>query len=125
MLKLDVLIAGSAMTIHALVVNERTEVQDYLAQLPLPARKKIVMIMNRLANGRGGGGIENFRRLDDRVFEFKEHMTNTRLFCFLHQGRVVVCTHARKKPGPRQLPAEIAKVKAFEARCRYEGLLDA
>ena len=113
------------MTVYALVVNERNEVQGYLDQLPLPARKKIVMIMNRLADGRGGGGIENFRRLDGSVFEFKEHMTSTRLFCFLHRARVIVCTHARKKPGPRQLKAEIAKVRALEERCRSEGVLNA
>lgn len=125
MLRLDVLVAGSTRTVYALVINERNEVMEYLDQLPRVSRKKIVATMHRLAAGQSGGGVESFRRLSESAYEFKEHMTNTRLFCFWHKGAVIVCTHARKKPGKRQLQMEIDKVKALQQRCLSEGALNA
>jgi phage-related protein len=125
MLRLDVLVAGSARTVYALVINERNEVMEYLNQLPRVPRKKVIAIMHRLVAGQSGGGFENFRRLSESVYEFKEHMTNTRLFCFWHKGAVVVCTHAHKKPGKRQLQMEIDKVKALQQRCISEGVVNA
>ena len=125
MLRLDVLVAGPAGSVYALVINERNEVMEYLNELPRVSRKKIVAIMHRLAAGQSGGGSENFRHLSESVYEFKEHMTNTRLFCFRLKGAMIVCTHARKKPGKRQLQMEIDKVKALQQRCVSEGILDA
>lgn len=124
MLRLDVLVAGSTRTVYALVINERNEVMEYLNGLPRVSRKKVVAVMHRLAAGQSGGGVENFRRLSDSVFEFKEHATNTRLFCFWH-GDAIVCTHARKKPGKRQLQMEIDKVRILRQRCLSEGVLSA
>lgn len=125
MLRLDVLVAGSTRTVYALVINERNEVMEYLNGLPRVSRKKVVAVMHRLASGQSGGGVENFRRLSEDVCEFKEHATNSRLFCFWHRGAVIVCTHARKKPGKRQLQMEIDKVRMLQQRCLSEGVLSA
>jgi len=124
-LRLDVLVAGSTRTLYALVINERNEVMEYLNGLPRVSRKRVVAIMHRLAAGQSGGGVENFRRLSESVCEFKEHATNTRLFCFWQKGTAIVCTHARKKPGKRRLQMEIDKVRTLQQRCLSEGILSA
>jgi hypothetical protein len=66
----------------------------------------------------------SFRHLGEQVYEIKEHTIPLRLFCFVHRGRVVVCTHITKKPGRKQLRNEIEKVKQLRARCLREGTLN-
>lgn len=125
MLSLRLLESGPARDVYALAVGGRCEVTEFIAGLDLRARKHLFHAFERLAQtGYAGQGETAFKRLEADVYEIKEHVSNTRVFCFLEGRRVVVCTHARPKPaGKARYRDEIEKVESWRARCIAAGVL--
>ena len=125
MLSLRLLEAGSAREVYALAVGDRCEVTEFIAGLDLRARKHLFHAFERLAqSGYAGRGETVFKHLEADVYEIKEHVSNSRVFCFLEGRRVVVCTHACPKPaGKARYRDEIDKVKSWRARCIAAGVL--
>jgi hypothetical protein len=109
--------------VYALLIDGRNAVRDALVRYEGPASRKLVAIMRWLSESLTLPREHSFRHLGEHVYEFKEHMIPLRLFCFMHRGRIVVCTHITKKPGKKQLRNEIEKVKQLRARCFREGVL--
>ena len=85
---------------------------EFIRGLPVRAQQGIFTTVALLAER--GWRLRNearFKHLREDVYEIKEHSSNVRLFCFLHQGRLVVCTHGTRKPGGRgRYAREIEKV---------------
>jgi hypothetical protein len=125
MLSLRLLESGPVRDVYALAVGDRCEVTEFIAGLDHRARKHLLYAFGRLAQtGWAGQGETVFKRLEAGVYEIKEHVSNSRVFCFLEGRRVVVCTHARPKPaGKARYRDEIDKVKAWRARCIAAGVL--
>ena len=125
MLRLEELRSGPALTVCALVVNERNETAEYLDSLSRVARKRLDYVFRRLAEyGPAGFCDATFKRLEGAVYEIKEHLGNTRLFCFMAGRRLIVCTHAGRKPAGRaRYRVEMDKVRRMHGLCRTEGVL--
>jgi hypothetical protein len=114
-LRLEELRRGRRSAVFALVVDDRTEVTDFLNDLPTPLFDKLEGTIERLADDGFIANQEKFRRLDTGVYELKLWRPPLRMFCFQH-GPDWVCTHADRKPGSRQLRSHVAKVKALRQR---------
>jgi CHAD domain-containing protein len=125
MVRLEELKAGPALVVCALVVNERNETAEYLGTLSPAERKRVDYVFRRLAElGRAGFRDGTFKRLEGVVCEIKEHRTNTRLFCFMSGHRLIVCTHAARKPAGRvRYHVEMDKVRRLYELCLTEGVL--
>jgi len=125
MMRIEELKAGPTLVICALVVNELSETAEYLNALSPTGRKRLDYVFQRLAElGRAGFRDETFKRLEGAVCEIKEHATNTRLFCFTSGNRLIVCTHAARKPaGNARYRVEIDKVRRLHGLCLTEGVL--
>ena len=126
MLRLDLLFGGAARDVYALAVNERCATRDCICDLQTRSQARVYRMLERLAEY-GQVGREQYlvRRLEDSVFELKEHESSTRLFGFCHGARVVVCTHGTRKPtGKATYRTEIDKVKRLHQMCIDEGVLD-
>jgi len=125
MLSLRLLESGPVRDVYALAVGDRCEVTEFMAELDYRARKRLLYALGRLAQtGWAGQGETVFKRLEAGVYEIKEHVSNSRVFCFLEGRRVVVRTHARPKPaGEARYRAEIDKVKSWRARSIAAGVL--
>ena len=125
MVRLEELKAGPALVVCALVVNERNETGEYLGSLSLAGRKRVDYVFRRLAEfGRAGFRDETVKRLEGVVWEIKEHQSNTRLFCFTSGHRLIVCTHAARKPAGRaRYQVEMDKVQRLYELCLVEGVL--
>lgn len=125
MLSLRLLESGPVRDVYALAVGDRCEVTKFIAGLDHRARKHLFYAFGRLAQtGWAGQGEIVFKRLESGVYEIKEHVSNSRVFCFLEGRRVVVCTHARPKPaGKSRYRDEIDKVKSWRARSIAAGVL--
>jgi hypothetical protein len=125
MLSLQRLESGPAKDVYALAVGGRCDVTDFVAGLDPRAQKRLFYTFARLAQTGWAGRCETaVRHLEAEVYEVKEHMSNSRVFCFFEGRRVVVCTHARRKPaGKARYRDEIDKVKSWRARCIAEGIL--
>jgi phage-related protein len=123
--RIEELKAGPALVVCALVVNGRNETAEYLTALSPKGRKRLDYVFQRLAElGRAGFRDETFKRLEGVVCEIKEHGTNTRLFCFTSGDRLIVCTHAARKPaGNVRYQAEIDRVRRLYELCQIEGVL--
>jgi phage-related protein len=115
MLSLEELYHGRTTAACALVVNGRCEVRDCVEQLPASAQRRILAVMQRLADYGLIADPHLFRRLDTGIYELKEHSMSYRVFCF-QSGRDWVFTHGAKKPGKRELRQHIDKVKALRVR---------
>jgi hypothetical protein len=124
-MRLEELKTGLALVVCALVVNERNETAEYLDSLSPAERKRIDYVFRRLAeSGRAGFHDETFKQLEGVVWEIKEHRTNTRLFCFTSGRRLIVCTHAARKPaGNARYQVEKGKVRRLYELCLAEGVL--
>jgi phage-related protein len=98
---------------------------DFIAELDPRARKRLLYTLERLAQtGWAGPGETVVKRLEAEVYEIREHVSNSRVFCFFEGRRVVVCTHARRKPAGRsRYRDETDKVKSWRGRCIAEGIL--
>ena len=125
MVRLEELKAGPALAVCALVVDERNETAEYLTALSPVGRKRLDYVFQRLAElGRAGFREETFKRLEGVVCEIKEHGTNTRLFCFTSGNRLIVCTHAARRPaGNVRYQVEIDRVHRLYELCMVEGVL--
>ncbi len=125
MLSLRLLESGPARDVYALAVGDRCEVTQFIAGLDVRARQHLFHAFERLAQtGWAGQSGTVFKRLVADVYEIKEHVSNSRVFCFLEGRRVVVCTHARTKPaGKARYRDEIEKVRSWRARCIAAGVL--
>ena len=125
MVRLEELKTGPALVVCALVVNERNETAEYLGSLSPAERRRVDYVFRRLSEfGRAGFRDETFKRLEGVVCEIKEHHTNTRLFCFTSGHRLIVCTHAARKPAGRaRYQVEMDKVQRLYERCLVEGVL--
>jgi hypothetical protein len=125
MVRLEELKSGLALTVCALVVNGRSETAEYFNSLSPGGRKRLGYVLGRLAErGLAGFRDETLKRLDSLVYEIKEHRSNTRLFCFRSEARLVVCTHGARKPAGRaRYQAEMAKVHRLYEQCLVEGAL--
>jgi hypothetical protein len=123
--RLQELKSGPALVVCALVVNERNETAEYLDSLSPLERKRLDYVFRRLAEfGRAGFRDETFKRLEGVVCEIKEHRTSTRLFCFASGRRLIVCTHAARKPaGSARYQVEIDKAQRLYELCLVEGVL--
>jgi hypothetical protein len=122
MMRLEALVTGRARTVCALIVNDRCDFREWFEQIGERPRKRIRAVMVDLAEGGNGGGIERFRHLTGQVYEIKEHSIPLRVFCFFHEGNLVVCTHGVTKPKPRRLRDEIDKALALRQRLITEGV---
>jgi hypothetical protein len=119
MLRLEALVAGRVRTVCALIVGEKCDFREWFGRIDERPRKKIRAVMVDLAEGGNGGGIERFRHLEGPVYEIKEHSIPLRVFCFFHEGNLVVCTHGTK---PRRLRDEIDRALALRQRLITEGV---
>jgi len=106
---------GRRGTVFASVVDDRTEVADFLTDLPAPPFDKLEGMIERLADDGFIANQEKFRRLDAGAYELKLWRPPLRMFCFQH-GSDWVCTHADRKPGSRELRTHVAKVKVLRQR---------
>lgn len=122
MLQLEGLVYGRVRTICALNVNGRCDFREWFERVGEKPRNKILAVMANLADGGNGGGFERFRHLEGQVYEIKEHSIPLRVFCFFHEGNLVVCTHGAKKPKPRRLRVEIDRTEALRQRLIAEGV---
>ncbi len=125
MISLCCLKLGPTKDVYALAVEGRCEVIDFIAELGPRAKKRLLYTIERLAEtGWAGPGETVVKHLDAEVYEIKEHISNSRVFCFFEGRRAVVCTHARRKPaGKSRYRDEIDKVKSWRGRCIAEGIL--
>jgi len=121
-MELERLVSGRARTVCALIVNGRSDFREWFERIDEKPRKRIRAVMVSLAEGGNGGGVERFRHLEGQVYEIKEHSIPLRVFCFFHEGNLVVCTHGVKKPKPRRLRDEIDKTEALRQRLITEGV---
>jgi len=120
MLSREVLHAGPRCTVFALFVDDRCEALDFVMELPEDVRKKLEAVIRLLAAGGFIPNQQKFRRLDAGVYELKLLHPPVRLFCF-QAGPDWVCTHGHTKPGPRELPVHVARVKALRERWLKES----
>jgi phage-related protein len=125
MVRLDLLMTGPVKDIYSLVDHDRSDTNDYLGGLPASAQKKLYYTFSRLTQTGWAGHDESIvRHLDGKVYEIKEHSSNSRLFCFFWGLRIIVCTHAGRKPaGKNRYRIEIAKVERLLDACLREGVL--
>jgi phage-related protein len=119
------MMAGPEMSIEALDRDGRCEVRSLIAEFPPRSRKKLDAVFARLAEyGRTGPESTSFKRLSGVVHEVKEHSANVRIFCFVWQHRLVVCTHGARKPaGKARYRVEIDRVLRLYEECLQEGVL--
>jgi len=124
-MRLEELKSGPALSVCALVIDERSETAAYLDSLQPTSRKRLDYVFLRLAeHGLTSFRDETFKSLDGRVYEIKEHGSNTRLFCFRSGARLVVCTHAARKPAGRaRYQVEVDKVHRLYELCLVQGVL--
>ena len=106
------------------MVDGNCPVVDMIYDLPERTQRHLMATMAIIAET--GWRMRNearFKHLRGDVYEIKEHSSNVRFFCFLHRGRVVVCTHDREKPGSkREYNKEIDKVERLLAQCITERI---
>jgi hypothetical protein len=116
---------GPVMSVEALVRDGRCATLDFIEGLPARSRRKLDAIFGQLAAaGRAGAGDTSFKHLAGQVYEMKEHSANVRVFCFVWQRWLVVCTHGSRKPaGKARYRIEIEKVQELYAECLREGVL--
>lgn len=126
MYRLELLVKGSKKEVYALIKDERCEVIDFIKTLPDRACRRINAVLQRMAEtGWAGHREEMVKHLTENIYEIKEHSTNSRLFCFFHGPKMIVCTHCRKKPaGKRRYNEEIKKVKSLYQSCKEAGILN-
>jgi hypothetical protein len=101
--------------VYALVVDGGSEALDCLYGLPRPQFDKMQVLIDRLATEGYISNKQKLRRLDSGVYELKLWAPPVRMFCF-QDGPNWVCTHGDRKPGKRELKAQIAKVKSLRQR---------
>jgi hypothetical protein len=125
MLTLRELESGRETSVCALVVDGRCLAVDFVDGLPERAQRHLMATLAMVAEV--GWRMRNearFKHLRGDVYEVKEHNSRARLFCFLHQGRLVVCTHGRLKPsGNREYNKEIVRVERLHLQCITERIL--
>lgn len=126
MLRLELLKEGRVSSIYVLYKGDRCEVRDYIAGLEVRFRKRLDVVLRRIAET-GWAGVEGqvVKHLKGTrvACEIKEHGSKTRLFCFFHGRRMVVCTHGGPKPGRRGYAAHIHKVEVLYRECLESGVL--
>lgn len=125
MLSLRELESGRSAKVYALAVDGRCQVVDFLLVLPEQAQRRIMATMAAVADD--GWRFRNqtrFKRLKSDVYEIKDISSNVRLFCFMHGGRLVVCTHGEGEPsGTRAYNRAIKKVQRLYKLCIDEGVV--
>ena len=125
-MKLELLETGRARDIYTLVIDNRDATRGYIEGLQKDSQRSLAVKLRRIAEfGWAGYDDQVARHLKGSriACELKEHKSNTRLYFFMHDKRLVVCTHGGPKPGRRGIADEIAKVERLYEDCRREGLL--
>ena len=106
---------GSSASVRALVVDGRSEILDFLNELPHDSFAKLQVLIGQLAEYRFLANQEKFRRLAAGIYELKLRKPPVRLFCF-QDGPNWICTHGDTKPGKRELQSHVAKVQTLRRR---------
>ena len=125
MLSLRELESGRSARVCALAIDGRCQVIDFLLGLPERAQQRIVATMAAVADD--GWRFRNrtrFKHLRNDIYEIKDISSNVRLFCFMHGGRLVVCTHGESKPSStKAYNRAIKKVQRLYKLCIDEGVV--
>jgi len=101
--------------VFALVVDGGCETTDFLMDLPLKVRLQMEANVRWLGDQGFIHNQQKLNRLEPGIYEVKTKDPAERLFCF-QDGRDWVCTHGARKPGKRELPSHIAKVRKLRQR---------
>ncbi|HDQ99125.1 MAG TPA: hypothetical protein ENN51_02410 [candidate division WOR-3 bacterium] len=125
MMRLLELESGPALRVCALELDGRCASLEFVRGLPVRAQQGIFATFALLA--KCGWRLRNetrFKHLREDVYEIKEYSSNVRLFCFLHAGRLVVCTHGTRKPGGRgRYAREIEKVLRLHRMAEEQAVI--
>jgi hypothetical protein len=110
MYTLDIIVPGQAKDIVAMAKGRHNLCRDYLNSLDVRALKKMIAVMQRMADTGQVHNTSKFRHLRDGIYEFKAQ--TARILCFFHQD-YVICTHGTEKTKRQHLENEINKARDY------------
>lgn len=93
---IEKLLDGRTFDICEVVVGGRHLVRDFItSELTKDEQKKILALLERTAEHGIPHNDQKFKCLRDGIYEFKSYQT--RIFCAMHAGRMILLTHGMKK----------------------------
>lgn len=117
MVKTAILYAGKLYDIHAITINDRCPVKEFLDNLGPSDQKKIIALLQRTADSGLPKNEEKFKRLKgEDIFEFKSFQV--RIFFFLEKEKLIILTNGFIKKKVRTPLSEIERAK--DLRKEYE-----
>ena len=108
MFNIEVLRYGEAITLHALVVNNKCLIRDFINDLEDSDKKQVVSLLQQRADRLDIHNQQHFRSLGNEIFELKTR-GGIRILCFWDGERKLVLTHGFLKPHQKVLNQEKKK----------------
>ena len=103
------LISGRNFDIHAITVQGRCFVREFIDGLESADQKKVMALLQRAAEHGPPNNIEKFKKVEDNIWEFKSFQV--RILCSLEGRKVIILTHGFIKKKDKAPPNEIARAK--------------
>jgi phage-related protein len=108
MVDTEVLLNGEELSLHALVVNKRCLIRDFIDCLDVGDKKQVGNLLKQRANRAQIHNQQHFRTLGDEIFELKTR-NGIRILCFWSGKGKLIITHGFFKSHPKILKQEKEK----------------
>jgi phage-related protein len=112
---LTIILKGKVFNIWAMTRENRCPVEEFIDELEIKDQRKVLSLLDRIANHGMLGNEEKFHKLKGKgvsLWELKSFQV--RIFCFFDQQRLVILTHGFRKKGNETPREEIEKALRFQ-----------
>jgi len=109
---------GKSVSIYAIKIRQRCPVEEFLKELQVVDRNKVLSLLNRTSEHGPHGNKEKFRYLRDGIYEFKSYQV--RILCAFEKDNIIILTHGFIKKKDRTPIQEIKRAKGLLKQLRAE-----
>ena|SRR5665811_1273391 len=123
-MKTRLLLAGTEFRILELAgANGRWPVAEFIGALVRDDQRRLLSLLDRVAENGVPANTEKFAKLTGKIFEFKAYQT--RIPCFFRPAKVIVATHGFTKKGDKTDRREIERAqRGYDEFIRSGGVYE-
>jgi len=103
------IVEGTAFSIHEIVRNGRSHVEEFTRALPEITRDRLLRFIARMADEGTPRNEQKFRLEEDGIYAIKQGQV--RIYCFFDARRVILLTHGTIKKQQKADPEDLKRAK--------------
>ncbi len=100
---------GSAFSVYEILSGDRSHVEDFFHELPMDTRRRVVRLIEFIADHGTPSSQQKFRHEEDGIYAIKQGQA--RIYCFFDAGRVILLTHGTIKKKEKADPEDLKRAK--------------